>query len=103
MNEFGWQSVLGDHGPVSPYVSPALAGDLGGLPATYIDAGSAEVFRDEAVTYAARIWAAGGRAELHIWAGGCHGFDALFPGAAISSTARRARTDWLSRLLREAR
>lgn len=103
MNAFGWQSVLGGHEPVSPYVSPALASDLGGLPAAYIDAGSAEVFRDEDVAYAARIWAAGGQAELHIWAGGCHGFDALFPTAPISGTARRARTDWLARLLDEVR
>ncbi|GIE35399.1 esterase [Actinoplanes italicus] len=103
MNDFGWRSVLGDDGTVSPYVSPALALDLGGLPATYIDAGSAEVFRDEDVDYARRIWAAGGHAELHIWAGGFHGFDALFPEAPISSTARRTRTDWLTRLLSEVR
>jgi acetyl esterase/lipase len=102
-NAFGWRSVLGELDPVPPYVSPALATDLGGLPAAYIDAGSAEVFRDEDVAYATRIWAAGGRAELHIWAGGCHGFDALFPQAPISSTARRARTDWLARLLSEVR
>jgi acetyl esterase/lipase len=103
MNDFGWRSVLGGLDPVSPYVSPALATDLAGLPATYLDAGSAEVFRDESVEYAARIWAAGGRADLHIWSGGCHGFDALFPQAPISSAARRARTDWLARLLEEVR
>jgi acetyl esterase/lipase len=101
MNDFGWQSVLGGHDPVSPYVSPAHAGSLAGLPATFVDAGSAEVFRDEAVTYATRIWAAGGQAELHIWAGGFHGFDALFPKAPISAAARRARTDWLARTLTE--
>jgi acetyl esterase/lipase len=103
MNEFGWQSVLDGREPVSPYVSPARAADLAGLPTTYIDAGSAEVFRDEDVAYATRIWAAGGQAELHVWAGGFHGFDALFPTAPISSTARRARTDWLARLLNEVR
>ncbi|MEU4237275.1 alpha/beta hydrolase fold domain-containing protein [Actinoplanes sp. NPDC026619] len=100
MNEFGWRSVLaGLDGPVPAYASPALAEDLSGLPATYIDAGSAEVFRDEAVDYATRIWAAGGHADLHIWAGGCHGFDALFPTAPLSAGARRTRTDWLARLL----
>ncbi|BEL04016.1 alpha/beta hydrolase [Actinoplanes sichuanensis] len=99
MNAFGWQSVLGGSATVSPYISPASADVLDGLPAAYIDAGSAEVFRDESVAYAGRIWAAGGQAELHVWAGGCHGFDALFPTAAISVTARQARTDWLTRLL----
>ncbi|WP_199510723.1 alpha/beta hydrolase [Nucisporomicrobium flavum] len=101
MNEFGWRSVLGERagGPVSPYVSPALADDLSGLPPTYVDAGSAEVFRHEDAGYATRIWAAGGRAELHVWAGGFHGFDALFPQASLSVAARRTRTDWLARLL----
>ncbi|MFH8395390.1 alpha/beta hydrolase [Streptomyces sp. NPDC018036] len=101
MNEFGWRAVLGGLAgdEVPAYVSPALAEDLSGLPATYIDAGSAEVFRDEDTDYATRIWAAGGQAELHVWAGGFHGFDALYPQAAISATARRTRTDWLTRLL----
>lgn len=84
---------------MSPYVSPALADDLWGLPTTYVDTGSAEVFRDEDTDYATRIWAAGGQAELHVWAGGFHGFDALYPQARISATARRTRTDWLARLL----
>ncbi|MFG2025633.1 alpha/beta hydrolase [Streptomyces sp. NPDC048825] len=104
MNEFAWRAVLGDlgdltDGEVSEYVSPALAEDLSGLPTTYIDTGSAEVFRDEDTDYATRIWTAGGQAELHVWAGGFHGFDALYPQANISATARRTRTDWLARLL----
>jgi acetyl esterase/lipase len=101
MNAFGWRAVLGDltHDAIPPYVSPALADDLSGLPTTYIDTGSAEVFRDEDTDYATRIWAAGGQAELHVWAGGFHGFDALYPQAHISATARRTRTDWLARLL----
>ncbi|MFG2957469.1 alpha/beta hydrolase [Streptomyces sp. NPDC048291] len=101
MNAFGWQAVLGGLGgdEVPAHVSPALADDLSGLPATYIDTGSAEVFRDEDTEYATRIWAAGGQAELHVWAGGFHGFDALYPQARISATARRTRTDWLARHL----
>ncbi|SDG43642.1 Acetyl esterase/lipase [Lentzea fradiae] len=99
MNEFGWRSVLGDATDVSPYVSPALAGDLSGLPPTYVDTGSAEVFRDEDVDYATRIWAAGGDAELHTWAGGFHAFDVAFPDARVSAAARRTRTEWLVRKL----
>ena len=99
-NAFGWRCVIDRlDGPVPPYVSPALATDLSGLPTTYIDAGSAEVFRDEDVDYAGRIWAAGGQAELHIWAGGFHGFDALYPKAPLSAAARRTRNGWLGRLL----
>ncbi|MEV1333719.1 alpha/beta hydrolase [Micromonospora costi] len=100
MNEFGWRCVLADlDGEVPAYVSPALADDLSGLPPTYVDAGSAEVFRDEAVDYATRIWAAGGHADLHVWAGGCNGFDALYPTAPLSAAARRIRSDWLARVL----
>ncbi|WP_214103920.1 alpha/beta hydrolase [Acrocarpospora catenulata] len=104
MNEYGWRSVLGDLAAeeVPAYVSPAVADDLSGLPPTYIDAGSAEVFRDEVVDYATRIWAAGGQAELHIWAGGFHGFDALYPHVRVSAAARRTREDWLARLLNPA-
>ena len=102
-NAFGWHSVLGDTAPgdVSPYVSPAGAEDLSRLPTTYVDAGTAKVFRDEDVDYTTRIWAVGGQAELHLWAGGFHGFDALFPDAAVSVAARAARTDWLGRILRQ--
>jgi len=101
MNAFGWRAVLGEEPvtEVSPYVSPARADDLSGLPPTYVDVGSAEVFRDEDVSYASRIWAAGGNAELHVWAGGFHGFDALVPEARLSTAARRTRTDWLGRVL----
>ncbi|SDS89061.1 alpha/beta hydrolase fold domain-containing protein [Actinoplanes derwentensis] len=95
MNDFGWRSVLKDGVP-NPYVSPALAADLDGLPAAYVDAGSAELFSDEATAYASRLGA-----ELHIWAGGFHGFDALFPAAALSLAARRTRNDWIARLLAE--
>ncbi|GAA3562875.1 alpha/beta hydrolase [Kribbella ginsengisoli] len=97
-NQFAWQSVLGQATP-NPYLSPALADDLSGLPATYIDAGTAEVFRDEDVTYATRIWSAGGQAALHIWPGAFHGFDAVFPQAQLSREARHTRTTWLARTL----
>jgi acetyl esterase/lipase len=98
-NAFGWQSVLGNGAEVPAYVSPALAADLANLPPTFIDTGSAEVFRDEDAAYASRIWAAGGDAELHVWPGGFHGFDALFPQARLSIVARKTRSDWLGRIL----
>jgi acetyl esterase/lipase len=101
-NEVGWTALLGDArgGPdVSPYAAPARAEDLSGLPPTFIDVGSADSFRDEDVTYASRIWLAGGGAELHVWPGGFHGFDAMVPAAGISRAAVAARADWLRRLL----
>ena len=100
-NAFGWRAVLGDapSAELASRVSAALAPDLSGLPTTYIDVGSAEVFRDEDVEYASRIWLAGGQAELHVWAGGFHGFDAMFPAAQVSVATRLARNAWLGRLL----
>ncbi|MGW5650465.1 alpha/beta hydrolase [Streptomyces humi] len=101
-NETGWTALLGTArgGPdVSPYAAPARATDLAGLPPAFLDVGSAETFRDETVTYASRIWQAGGIAELHVWPGGFHGFDGFAPQAALSQTARTAHTNWLRRLL----
>jgi acetyl esterase/lipase len=101
-NETGWTALLGDQrgGPdVSPYAAPARATDLSGLPPAFVDVGSAETFRDEDVAYATRIWQAGGRAELHVWPGGYHGFDGFAPQAALSLEANAARLRWLRRLL----
>jgi acetyl esterase/lipase len=101
-NQTGWQALLGERqgGPdVSPYAAPARATDLSGLPPALIDVGSAETFRDEAVTYASRIWQAGGSAELHVWPGGFHGYEVFAPEAAVSQATNRARHDWLQRLL----
>ncbi|MFF8594277.1 alpha/beta hydrolase [Streptomyces sp. NPDC015220] len=100
-NETAWTALLGDRRgapDVSPYAAPARAEDLSGLPPAFLDVGSAETFRDEVVAYASRIWQAGGVAELHVWPGGCHGFDGLAPRAALTRSAARARLDWLRRL-----
>jgi acetyl esterase/lipase len=102
-NLTGWRALLGpaQGGPDVPvYAAPARAADLSGLPPAYLDVGSVETFRDEVLDYAARIWRAGGVAELHVWPGGYHGFESLAPAAAISVAARQTRLDWLRRLLR---
>lgn len=100
-NATGWAAYLGAGagGPdTSGYASAARADSLGDLPPAFIDVGSAETFRDECVQYAARLWAEGGDAELHVWPGGCHGFDGLAPAAPLSVAARAARARWLERL-----
>ncbi|MEU9858828.1 alpha/beta hydrolase [Streptomyces sp. NPDC047974] len=97
-----WQAYLGGaygSGDVEPYAAPARAADLSGLPPAYLDVGAAELFRDEGVAYAERLWRAGGAAELHVWPGAYHGFDTLAPGAALSRAATAARTEWLRRTL----
>lgn len=102
-NDVGWTALVGEArgGPeVSPYAAPMRAEDLSGLPPAFLDAGSAEGFRDEAEEYASRLWSAGGRAELRVWEGGFHGYDWTVPGAEISRAARAARTSRLRRLFR---
>jgi acetyl esterase/lipase len=101
-NATGWAALLGDlpgADNVSDYAAPARATDVGGLPPTFLDVGSAELFRDEGVEYASRLLAAGVEVELHVWRGGFHEFDALYPEATISRTAVATRTDWFRRLL----
>jgi acetyl esterase/lipase len=102
-NDTGWTALLGDRrgtDAVSVYAAPTRATDLSGLPPAFVDCGSAEVFRDEDVAYASALWAAGGRAELHVWPGGFHAFDLLVPNAALSKDLKAARNAWLARLLR---
>lgn len=101
-NLMGWTALLGDRrgtDEVSIYASPARATDLSGLPPAFIEVGSAEVFRDEDVAYATGLWAAGVQAELHVWAGGFHGFDMIAPHAAVSQAAVAARENWIARLI----
>jgi acetyl esterase/lipase len=102
-NATAWGSLLGDArgGPDVPaYAAPARATDLSGLPPAFVDVGSVEIFRDEAVAYATGIWRSGGSAELHVWAGGFHGFDHALPEAALSLDALDARRRWVRRMLR---
>jgi acetyl esterase/lipase len=103
MTRFGWNAYLGGRqggDDVSIYAAPARAADLQGLPETYIDCSTAEVFRDETVAYASALWLSGVQAELHVWPGAFHGFTSMMPGAAISRTATAALGDWTNRLLR---
>lgn len=101
-NQTGWRALLGDKAGqegISPYAAPGRADDLADLPPTFIEVGSVEVFRDEAIIFASRIWAAGGDAELHVWAGGYHGFQGIAPRARLSVASQAARDGWLRRQL----
>jgi acetyl esterase/lipase len=77
-----------DRDDVSIYAAANRATDLRGLPPAFIDVGSNEPFRDPAVEYASKLWAAGVQAELHIWAGGFHGFEVMFQHVPVSAAAQ---------------
>jgi acetyl esterase/lipase len=101
-NIAAWDMVLpGRRGSkeVSIYNAPARATDLSGLPPAFIDVSDAELFRDEDVAYASKLWAAGVHAELHVYPGGWHAFDGFAPSAAISKSCLAARMAWLKRIM----
>lgn len=103
INGLAWKALLGPSAgsaDISAYAAPTRASDLRNLPPCFVDVGSAETFRDEAVRYASRLWQAGGAAELHVWAGGFHGFEGAVPAARLSRDAGEAKLRWLERLLR---
>ncbi|KAI1842372.1 hypothetical protein JX265_001780 [Neoarthrinium moseri] len=60
---------------VSPYAAPSRATDLSDLPATYIDVGNLDLFRDECAMFAARLAAADVDVEFHMFSGVPHGFE----------------------------
>ncbi|MEU5155165.1 alpha/beta hydrolase fold domain-containing protein [Glycomyces sp. NPDC021274] len=101
-NLFGWTALLGERrgGPdVSPYAAPARAQDLAGLPRTYIDTGSVEVFRDEILDYATRLSQAGVSVDLHMWGGAFHGSDMMAGHAAVSRASNATRDEFIRRAL----
>jgi triacylglycerol lipase len=75
-NEFGWSCLLGEEHAdreISCYAAPARADDLGEIPATFIWVGALDLFLEESVAYASRLWDAGISAELHVFPGVTHG------------------------------
>ncbi len=69
---------VGDGDPKSPRVTPFYS-DLSGLPPVLIHVGSWELLRDDSVTTASRIEAAGGMANLKVWQGMCHSWQLFAP------------------------
>lgn len=85
-NYFGWKSVLG-HEPgleeVSEYYVPARATSLAGLPPTYINIGTIDLFIDEALLFAKQLVFDGVLTELHVYPG-YHHLSPMFPDAHFS-------------------
>lgn len=100
-NALGWGSLLGEAAEriddLPDWVIPGRCEDLGDLPHTFVEVGSADMFRDDGSDFAGRIWGAGGRAELHIWSGGFHGFEVL-SHTLLAQSAVHARNNWIQRL-----
>jgi acetyl esterase/lipase len=102
-NAFGWRSYLGDlygRDDVPSTAAPARAADLSGLPPALVSVGAVDGFRDEDIDYALRLNQAGVPAELHVYAGACHGFNLLAPEAPVTKQCLRNIEEWLRGQLR---
>ncbi|GAA0343753.1 alpha/beta hydrolase [Actinoallomurus spadix] len=99
-NILAWNSILADRAgtdDVPPYSAPARATDLTGLPPTFIAAAELDVFRDEDLSYATRLQAAGVPVELHLYPGAYHAWDLFAPEAALSAAYVHAWYGYLRR------
>ncbi|TQN68271.1 Carboxylesterase NlhH [Colletotrichum shisoi] len=78
-----WRAVLGDKAGdpaaegVSLYAAPGRARveDPRGLPRTYLDVGSLDLFWDECVEFVGKLARADVEVEFHLWPGLPHGFE----------------------------
>ncbi|KGI67751.1 alpha/beta hydrolase [Mycolicibacterium rufum] len=73
-----WEHYLAG-APATAEAAPGRTLDLTGLPATLITCSELDPLRDEAVDYALRLMWTGVSTGLHVFAGTCHGFDAMLP------------------------
>jgi acetyl esterase/lipase len=102
-NDLGWHAYLGTRfgtDDIPGEAAAARVADVSGLPPAWIGVGSLDVFRDEDITYAARLLDAGITTELHVYPGACHGFELMAPGAAVAQACQRDITGALRRALR---
>ena len=98
-NTYGWRSYLGgQYGQDEiPYTAAAArATDLAGLPPAFVSVGSIDGFLDEDVDYALRLNHAGVPTELHVYPGGCHGYQ-MAADSQLAKRSRRDVEDWLAR------
>jgi acetyl esterase/lipase len=80
------------------YAAPARAEDLSRLPPSYIDVGDLDLFRDEDITLAQRLSAAGVPVEFHLWTGAYHASELFAPKARLSQQIWNTRYQAIRRM-----
>ncbi|SDO31780.1 alpha/beta hydrolase [Lentzea jiangxiensis] len=97
-DEFFLEAYAG-HAPdrTLPDISPVY-GDLRGLPPLLMVVGELDVLLEDNLAMAARVWAAGGEADLRVYPESLHGFTNRETGMARA--ARHDIREWLTRRLR---
>lgn len=94
-NQHAWAAYLGGAPAAAPAV-PAQAGDLTGLPPTWLSTAALDLFLDEDIAYARRLLAAGVKTEMRVYPAACHSY-AL---ARESAIAKRFENDYLDAIRR---
>ncbi|CRG89221.1 hypothetical protein PISL3812_06257 [Talaromyces islandicus] len=97
MTKVCWDAYLGNttattlNADAKPYACPARAEVLAGLPPTYIDVGSLDLFRDEGLGFASKLVAANVDVEFHLYDGVPHCFDLIARDIPITRNATENR------------
>jgi acetyl esterase/lipase len=91
-----WKWYLGD-GKADQYAAPARAEDLSGLPPTFIDVGTVDLFRDEDIAFAQRLMQAGVPTELHVNPGAYHAAEVFAPQSPLAERIWARRYEALRR------
>ncbi len=91
-----WKWYLGD-GKADQYAAPARAEDLAGLPPTFIDVGTVDLFRDEDIAFAQRLMLAGVPTELHVNPGAYHAAEVFAPQSPLAERIWARRYEALRR------
>jgi acetyl esterase/lipase len=99
-NVIAWDAYLSEarkNSDILPYAVPARAASLRGLPPTYIEVGTLDLFRDEDIEYANRLARENVEVEFHLWPGLPHGFDG-FLNLSWYERAKESRMSALKRV-----
>ncbi|MCW2814446.1 MAG: Acetyl esterase/lipase [Nocardioides sp.] len=92
-----WEYYLGGQ-EADQYAAPARAEDLAGLPPAYVVTCELDPLRDEGLTYAMRMLAAGVSVEVHSYPGTFHGVQ-IAQGTAVVERMDRELVEVLRRRL----
>ncbi|KAF5020239.1 hypothetical protein F66182_7756 [Fusarium sp. NRRL 66182] len=96
-NKLAWKAYVAEDKAgkpevdVSPYAAPARAETYKGLPSTYVDVGTFDLFREENMEFVKRLLEDNVEVEFHLWPGVPHVFEYLGPGTKWELRAKEAR------------
>jgi acetyl esterase len=88
----------GRQGAPPPYAAPLHRARFDDLPPAFVEVAEFDPLRDEGIAYARALEAAGVPVELHVVAGGIHGYD-LVEGSPTAAAILAKRLDAIRRFL----